>query len=313
MLYRGSAQFQKGRFSVYANFETGNDLQNRTLFATNTISTSIFGGSFTLGKNWELQGEAYRNNLLTELNPQSIFVLQGQGVFIPGTLAAFNQWSMYLHIARRFNWGKAGVVGDLAQYSIAQTPLKGSVEGFVMERLADGNRPAEGVSVSIEGRTVSTDTEGRFRFTEVSEGAHKVELALNELPAEFDPGKNIESTVLVHASKLSRADFDVVRLGFVQGNVAAPKDVPVDSVVIRILPGERYTTPDAGGNFYFYNLREGEYEVVLDTKTLPEYSVMDKSERAKVSVKLGRQPEPINFQFEIKRPQKPVRTVLEKN
>ena len=181
-----------------------------------------------------------------------------------------------------------------------------------MERLGNGNRPAEGVSVSIEGRTVSTDTEGRFRFTEVSEGAHKVELALNELPAEFDPGKNIESTVLVHASKLSRADFDVVRLGFVQGNVAAPRDVPVDSVVIRILPGERYTTPDAGGNFYFYNLREGEYEVLLDTKTLPEYSVMDKPERASVSVKLGRQPEPINFQFEIKRPQKPVRTVLEK-
>jgi hypothetical protein len=219
---------------------------------------------------------------------------------------------MYLRISRKFNWGKAGVVGDLTQYSVAQAPLKGSVEGFVMERLAEGNRPAEGVSVNIDGRAVSTDAEGRFRFPDVPEGAHRVALALHELPAEFDPGKNIESTVMVHANKLSRADLDVIRLAFIQGKVTAPKDVPLDNVVIRILPGERYTTPDTEGNFYFYNLREGDYELVLDKKTLPEYAVMDKSEHVSVSVKVGRQPEPVNFQFEIRKPQKPVRTVLEK-
>ena len=72
------------RFSAYGNFETGNDLENKTLFATNTVSTTLLGASMTMGKNWEFQFEAYRNSLVTELNPQSIFVLQGQGVFIPG-------------------------------------------------------------------------------------------------------------------------------------------------------------------------------------------------------------------------------------
>jgi hypothetical protein len=50
----------------------------------------------------------------------------------------------------------------------------------------------------------------------------------------------------------------------------------------------------------------------LDKKTLPEFAVMDQSEHVSASVKVGRQPEPVNFQFEIRKPQKPVRTVLEK-
>jgi hypothetical protein len=311
LFYRGSAQFQKGPFSAYANFETGSDLQNRTLFATNTISTSVFGGSLNLGKNWAFQGEAYRNNLITELNPQSIFVLQGQGVFIPGTLAAFNQWSMYFRLIRRLNWGKSGPVGDLNQYLVVKAPLKGSVEGFVMVRLAEGNRPAEGVPVSIEGRTVSTDAEGRFRFPDVAEGARKVELALRELPAEFDPGKVTVNTVLVRPGKLSRADLDVMRLTFIQGRMTAPTDVPVDGIVIRISPGDRYTTPDLEGNFYFYNLREGEYELAVDKTTLPEFAVMDKSDRVSRSVRVGRELEPVTFEFEIRKPQKPVRRVLE--
>jgi hypothetical protein len=59
-------------------------------------------------------------------------------------------------------------------------------------------------------------------------------------------------------------------------------------------------------------LREGEYEIVLDKRTLPEFAFMEKAERASASVKAGRQPEPVTFQFEIRKPQKPVRRVLDK-
>ena len=143
MFYRGSAQFSAHRISVYGNFETGKDLENKTLFATNTVSTTLLGASMTMGKNWQIQFEAYRNSLVTELNPQSIFVLQGQGVFIPGTLAALNQWSIYFRVVRKLKWGAPGAAGDINAYALRQAPLKGSVEGFVME----GDQPAEGVSV----------------------------------------------------------------------------------------------------------------------------------------------------------------------
>jgi hypothetical protein len=311
VFYRGSAQFSIRRFSAYGNFETGNDLQNKTLFATNTVNTTVIGASMTVGKNWEFQCEAYRNNLVTELNPESIFVLQGQGVFIPGTLEALNQWSMYLRISRTFHWGKAGALDDLTQYAVARVPLKGSLDGFVMERLIEGNRPAEGVPVSLDqSRTVITNAEGRFHFSEVPEGAHNVALALRELPAEFDPGPIKERTVAVYPSKLARGDLDIVRLAFIQGKVTGPPDVPVENIVIRITATDRYTTPDSEGNFYFYNLREGDYNLALDDKTLPDFAIVDKPDHVSVLVRVGEQPKLVNLQFAVHKPEKPVRKVL---
>jgi hypothetical protein len=313
LYYYGSAQFSIRRFSAYGNFETGNDLQNRTLFATSTVKTTVLGASLTLGKNWELQCEAYRNNLVTELNPQSIFVLQGQGVFIPGTLAALNQWSEYFRLTRRFHWGKSNALGDVTQYSVAKAPpLRGSVEGFVMERLSTGNAPADGIPVILDQvRTVLTNSQGLFRFVDVPEGAHKVELSLREMPTDFDPGKNRTNSIVVHSSKLSRADFDVVRLVYIQGKLTGPKDAPLDNIVIRMLPGERYTTADTEGNFFFYNLREGEYTLAVDEKTLPEFAVMDQP-RISVPVHVGAAPERVAFEFKINKPEKPVRRVLDK-
>jgi hypothetical protein len=266
-----------------------------------------------LGNNWEFSSEAYRNNLLTSLNPGNIFVLQGQGVFVPGTLADLNQWSAYLRVSRRFHWGKAGAVADLAQYAAGKTPLKGSVEGFVLERLAAANFPAEGVTVVVDhAATAITDADGHFRFPEVAEGSHNVALALHELPAEFDVGKTSESAVLVLPSRLSRADFDVVRLGSIRGMVTGTKGVAVEEIVVRMSPGEQYTTPDAEGHFTFYNVRAGTYVLAVDAKTLPEFGVLNEPGGVSVLVQSGAEAPAVNFAFEIHKPEKPVRNVLDK-
>ncbi|HEY2014073.1 MAG TPA: hypothetical protein VGH38_11270 [Bryobacteraceae bacterium] len=311
--YRGLAQLHTRRFSVYANLETGNDMQNRTLLATNTVSTTIYGGAVNLGKNWQFQAEAYRNNLITELNPQSIFVLQGQGVFVPGTLAALNQWSIYFRMTRKFSWGKAGSVSDMTQYAIRTAPLKGSIEGFVMQRLLEGNGPAEGIAVSLDrSRTILSDAEGRFHFSDVPEGPHKVSLSTEELLADYDPGPNKEKTIAVSPNKLTRADLDVIHLSSIHGRVTGPPDVAVDNIVIRMTPTERYTTPDRSGNFHFYNLHEGDYELAIDGRSLPEYAVIRSADRISIHVVSGRQPEPVRFEFELHKPEKTVRKVFEK-
>jgi len=313
VFYHGSANIQIGRVSAYGNFEAGNDLLNRTLFATNTISTTVVGTTATLSKNWEIQAEAYRNNLVTELNPQSIFVLQGQGVLVPGTLAALNQWSLYFRLSRHFRWGAAPVAADLAQYAARRTPLKGLIEGFVMERLADRNEPAEGVTVAVdESQTAVTDKDGHFRFSDVPEGRHKVALAVHELPAEFDAGKTIESAVIVLPSKTVRTDLDVIRLSSIQGSIAYPKDTQIDAIVVRLLPGTQYTTPDEQGTFTFYNIRAGKYTISLDEKTLPNFSVLTRPATVAVTVADGGPTTPVLFGFEIHKPEKPVRNVLEK-
>ncbi len=73
---------------------------------------------------------------------------------------------------------------------------------------------------------------------------------------------------------------------------------------------ERYTTPDSKGNFYFYNFREGDYNLAVDEKTLPEYAVMNTPDHVSVLVRLGQQPKFVDFQFEIRKPGKPVRKIL---
>jgi hypothetical protein len=308
---RGLVQVHFGPFSGYANIEKGSDLQNRTLFATNTISTTVMGANLNLGRQWQIDAEAYRNNLITELNPQSIFVLQGQGVFVPGTLAGLNQWSLYIHIRRSFRWGKAGAATDLGKYAISNAPLKGSIEGFVRERLSAGNRPVDGIVVSLDGsRTTTSDEQGRFHFADVPEGLHRVSLSSEELLADFDPGPNHEQMIAISPGKLVRGDLDVVRLTAIEGKLTGPQGTALDTITIRMEPGGRYTTADADGTFHFYGLHEGDYSVSVDEKTLPEHALLDRREPIAVRVAPDLRSEPILFHFEIREPVKPVRKVF---
>src|SRR5260370_40474269 len=124
---RGNGQITLRRFSAYVNFESGNDLANRTLFATSIVSTTVIGAALHLSAGWDLTAETFRNNLTAELNPQNVFVLQGQGVYVPVLLSALRQRSGYFRMTKRFNWGKAVPVTTPAPAtSIDHTMLKGS-------------------------------------------------------------------------------------------------------------------------------------------------------------------------------------------
>jgi hypothetical protein len=307
--YRGLGQIQMKRFSAYANFETGNDMQNRTVFALNAINTETFGASLMVSKEWELQAEAYRNNLVTALNPQNIFILQGQGVSVPGTLASLNQWSFNFRLTHKISWGKAGGQ-DLNQYASSKAALKGSVEGFVVAHGTDRDKPVEGVPVSIDDdRTVATGKDGRYRFADVPEGAHRINLALTELPAEFDAGTNAGATVAVHAGKLTRVDLDVNRLGAIEGSIRGPQDAKLDEIKIKLANTGRYTTTDDQGIFHFYNLRAGDYQVVIDKTSLPEDAELQTPGSAAIMVDPDLPGTSLSFSFAIHRSEKPVRRI----
>jgi hypothetical protein len=312
LYFRGSAQVRFSRLTAYTNIESGSDLANRTVFATNTVNSTVFGVTAHLSSTWSLSAEGFRNRLTTELNPESIFVLANQGLFTTTALGGLNQWNMYFRVSKQLHWGGPIPDGGLDRYAAEQIPLVGGIEGIVWEETAEGRRPAEGVPVILDqGRTVQTDANGRYRLIEVPEGAHRVALAARELPAEFNPGKVTEAGVHVEVNRITRADFDVVGLTALEGRVVAPKNVPLDSILIRLTPGGRYTTPDASGAFGFYNLPEGDYQVELDVASLPEHAVLLSAERVPVSVRRGAQPAAVEFKFEIRVPEKPVRKLFE--
>ena len=128
LYYRASAQGDAGRLRAFANIEIGNDLANRTIFATNTYSTTVVGVGLRLFRDWSLQTEVFRNRLNMDLNPESIFVLEGGGLPIGSNLAEFNQWSFFFRLTKQIRWG-GGLPVEAADRIFARAaPLVGAVD-----------------------------------------------------------------------------------------------------------------------------------------------------------------------------------------
>jgi hypothetical protein len=313
MYYRGSAQGNLGPVSLYANVEIGNDLANRTIFSTSAYSTTVAGVGVHLSRNWNLQAEAFRNKLNMDLNPESIFVLQGGGMPIGENLAALMQWSMYIKITRQFRWN--GGMPSEAVDTLAATavPLMGAVEGIVRLKRLSGESVVSGIPVTLDGsRCATTGSDGHYRFESVPEGRHELALAADQLPAEYDPGPVNNATLLVQSRKTARTDFNVLPLATLDGQVTGSPGAALDGIVIRIVPGSRYTMTDTDGRFVFYNVREGDFELVLDPVTLPENAVLGSPASVPLVVRVGASiPEP-RFSFTVSSQEKTIRKVLDK-
>jgi uncharacterized membrane protein YgcG len=315
LFFRGSIQANFKRLSAYGQFEKGNDLVNRSVFSTNAYNSTVAGLTTPLIRGWNLQLEAFRNTLNTALNAENIFLFPTSGLGINSQLAAFNQWSVYARVSKHFHWGKELPGGrDIEQYAAAHAPLVGSVQGLVMEQSLKGSRPVAGVAVSLAHfRTAVTDASGHYQFSAVPEGSYEVGLDVEQLPTDYEPGPATMAHVSVAPRAIARADFSVVRLTYLTGRILAPAGTLLENSVIRLAGTNRYTTPYQDGSFAFYNLREGEYEVVFDEQTLPEGYLLASPARVRVLAS-STNPPAAEMQFELKlKPveEKPVREILQ--
>jgi hypothetical protein len=315
IFFRGLAQANLGRFSAYGNVEVGNDLQNQTLFSTSAYRTSVIGVAWRVTRGWHLQSELFRNSLNLALNPESIFLLQN-GPALAGisplgaTLTATRQWSLYFRLSKQIRWG-AGLPAESPDRMVARAAtLVGTVAGVVLVKALDAARSAAGISVSLDGgRTAVSGADGRYVFEDVPEGPHEVSLALAELPADFDPGEAQQARVVVEARHTARADFQVLPLMAIAGQVAGPEGAPLEDIVIRMAPGGRYTTTGPDGSFKFYNIREGACTLAMDVRSLPEGGAPSSPPSVSVVMRDGSEPPPIEFRFTIHSTQKPIRKV----
>ena len=312
IFYRGSARYNIKQLSVYASVEAGSDVVNKSLLATNSLSSTVIGASTPLFRGWGLQFEAFRNNLTTDLNPASIFVLEGRGVDVPMTIASLNQWSIYFRISKQIRWGSATPAESMAQFTARQIPLVGVVEGSIMQNLLAGSRGATGIPVRLDGyRTTYTDATGYFHFDEVPEGIHTIGPAPDELPADVELDGPSQADVRVMPRLRARADFAVAPLLAMTGKITAPAGVPLDGVLVRLRPSARYTTPDADGSFSFFGLREGSYEVTVDRNSLPEDVVVSSASTIVVDMKVGATPASADFDLAVEHRELPVQRVIE--
>jgi hypothetical protein len=145
----------------------------------------------------------------------------------------------------------------------------------------------------------------------VREGRHRVSIAVNQLPADYDPGTALEATVDVKARHIVNAELSVTPLLSFSGKIIGPEGTALDGVIVKLLGSGRYTTPSVDGRFAFYNLREGEYDLAIDPTRLPEFAVLDRTSWH-ISLKRGTQPEEPTFRLSIHEPEKPIPRSFEK-
>ena len=318
LFFRGLAQVTLGRVVAYANVEIGNDLANQTVFATEAYRTSVVGASVRLPGRWTFQAETFRNQLNFTLNEENAFLLQngaGFGTISPAAanLTGFGQWSLFFRLSKQLRWGGEvpGERGDRAG-AVSAVRLTGSVEGWVRLKTLAGITGAAAVRIVLDGaRTAVSGTDGRYVFDKVPEGAHAVGIAMEELPADLDPGQLQQIQVTVQPRRAARADFDVLPLTAVAGRVTGPGTAALEGIVIRMKPGNRYTRTRKDGSFTFYNVREGDYEVMVDSGTLPEGAEAPSPGSAVGAVRIGGPAPALEFRFTVKSTSKPIRRVLE--
>jgi hypothetical protein len=313
LFFRGNLQAHFGPVNAYVQAEIGNDLINKSVFATNTVNTTVAGVNVRGLWGWSLQAEVFRNSLTAALNPENIFILETRGQGVSTVLSDLNQWSAYIRLNKRFKWGPP-LPDETDRFIHDQRPLVGTIVGFVRETGANGLGGVAEVPVVLDGsRTVLTDVLGGFTFSDVAEGRHRIALSPTELPAQFSYGEHASLPVGVRARKTARGDLDVIRLASrIEGQVSGATELDgleLDRIVLMLAPGSRETTCDSKGHFGFFNLPAGEYRLTLDATTLPENYVLVSPGVVKMTI-TNDAPGAAHFAIERHDPKLPVRKVF---
>ena len=209
-----------------------------------------------------------------------------------------NYW-LTMRINKRFDWGTP----PRTQGHVPAEGLKGLgiIEGFVFEDRNLNNRmdPDEkrfpGVILKLEdGASLVTDAGGKFKFSSVPEGAHRLTIEEKRIPAALYMLSPSQSDIRVEARKTSRADFPLISGSTISGRILEDTngsgkidagDKPLKDVLIFLSPVKKegaveatkshqelilntYTSED--GTYIFDNIFPGEYELIIGEGTLPK-------------------------------------------
>ena len=306
----GSASF--GHWGAHANIERGNDLTNQTVFAMNAFNISTAGVSARITKHWSIQADAMRSTQTTDLNPQSIFVLsQGGRGPLTSAFPSTGQWSLFVRASRQLRWGTRPPSAVFDNGPIrSRVPLVGRISGYVWNGQEEKRVPVHGITISLNGeQSAITDSKGRYVFQKVAQGARRVDLDIERLPAHYDPDGSIHQFVDVRPTEISRADFHIVSLAWFEGRVRDSEQLTLENVVLRLRPGDRYTTAESDGSFSFHNLPLGEYEVSIDPSQLPDEVVILSKRTVPVSLFAGSETPFVSFEIGVRREKKRIRHI----
>lgn|GEM_PF-983865 len=210
-----------------------------------------------------------------------------------------SDYQFTLRLNKRFSWGLEEKI--LGRKTFEGTVATGTIDGFVFE---DGNGdgipgPGEkglaGVTVHLEdGSKTATGADGRYRFPNVAEGPHQIRIEESAIPAVYYLMSPIRANVLIEPREIRQVSFPLIAGGNAAGRFiddadrngkADPEEKGIGDILVILTPvpnnapaaakpaetqaaiQNAYTGTD--GTFRFINIFPGEYDLSIDSETLP--------------------------------------------
>jgi hypothetical protein len=239
-----------------------------------------------------------------------------------------NQPSNYtftLRFNRKFSWGAPPRI--LGRYGFGEGQLRvGAVEGYVFEDrngnglMDPGEKGLADIPLRLEdGSTVVTNAEGKYRFSNVAEGPHQIEIEDRSIPATLYILSPTQVNVLVEPRVTRQVPFLMISGATLSGRFIEDTnrsgkidadDKGLADILVILNPvnkeGEKpaarlmqdlilNTYTNAEGAFVFDNILPGEYELSVDEETLPKGATISVPMPAKIKLEPGQQIEGMDF------------------
>ncbi|HTY45648.1 MAG TPA: SdrD B-like domain-containing protein [Patescibacteria group bacterium] len=209
-------------------------------------------------------------------------------------------WSMLFYVAQGFQ--------------IKTSPNFGTLEGRVFQDLNDNGRwdsgepGVEGALVYLDDRReATTDARGYFKINYMNPIPQKVYLDLATVPPEWMTAQT-EQWVQVKPRRASTVVFALRKAAGIKGRVFVDQngdgifqetEEPLESVVLKLSPGDHITQTNADGEFKFESLAPGHYALSISPDGIPTgYELTSKSE-IKMDLAAGAQVHDTNFALKL--------------
>ena len=201
----------------------------------------------------------------------------------------------------------------------------GTIEGYLFNdfngnmKKDPGEKGIPGIKIMLEdGSTTITDKDGKFKFSNVIEGFHRVSLDERRIPANFYIIEPTKKKIEVKARKTHKVNFILIEGATISGKVINDinrnkkidkNEKGVKDVLVLLKPVEKEmkakekyfygmilnTYTNSKGEFLFEDILPGEYLLYIDSKSLPKWTVFVTSQAIKIKVSPGQKLENQNF------------------
>src|SRR6185369_16421536 len=225
-----------------------------------------------------------------------------------------------LGLVKRFGWGRtsmsgamSGFTGDMLSSSV------GDIEGEVYldynrNGVRDSGEPGLArVTIQLEDKSkVVTDSQGRYKFSNVATGVHIVSIDERGLDASLNLLTPASQRIEVKLRETTVVPYTILKAGSIRGKIlvdandnrtADPADTPLPDILIYLVDNSTNTFSDPDGNFVLDNMLPGRYEVKIDKAGLAEGMQLISPESVVVEVKSGEEVSNVVFLVAVEKKQ----------